>query len=200
MLRDNYQRNWVRVKDSKDDLAWLEAAGKWLAVYHKDPDCFRYLTHFMVVLIMRSYRKEVFSRLKQMVRPEHYEQAAKGNVMLCQAELNKVLTPESAARISCVNGDLTKTRSIEDLVSLIWGMDDQIRRDRWENLAFRIYCRGRLSWSRPPVGQRGEPAFTSWSSAILLLLTGYSLILAVLNLYRETIKKIPSGLRFTTGA
>src|SRR6267154_210565 len=63
ILRDSYRKNWAGVKHAKDDLSRLECAGTWLRLYRKT-ELEGFVIGFILVLLMRSYRKEVFSHLK----------------------------------------------------------------------------------------------------------------------------------------
>ena len=66
-----------------------------------------------------AYRKEVFAYLKPLVQPDLYKEAAKGEVVLCYAELQRLLTPESIANMHIVNCNRTRIQSIKDLVLLL---------------------------------------------------------------------------------
>jgi hypothetical protein len=137
MLRDVYRKNWLSVKTAKDDLSRLESAGKWLVLYRTERDALEFILEFIIQLILRSYRKEVFGYIKADIQPEYHKKALNGDVMLCYTELQSVLTPESVANLYIVDAKRTKIRSIEDLVKLLWGIDDQYIRDRWSNISFR---------------------------------------------------------------
>jgi hypothetical protein len=67
MLRDSYYKNRLLVVDAKDDLGRLEAAGRWLQLYSRHLAIREYVLNFIVLLLMRLYRKEVFCYLKDLV-------------------------------------------------------------------------------------------------------------------------------------
>ncbi|OBT60329.1 hypothetical protein VE03_10768, partial [Pseudogymnoascus sp. 23342-1-I1] len=102
MLRDSYRKNWREVKGAKGDLGRIEAAGRWLELYQADPSCLRYTVEFILVLLMRSYRKEVFRLVKGMVLPHAREAAAEGRIMLCLQDISAHLDPESVADLHVV--------------------------------------------------------------------------------------------------
>jgi hypothetical protein len=128
------------VVDAKDDLGRLEAAGRWLQLYSRHSAIREYVLNFIVLLLMRSYRKEVFRHLKDLVQPEHHKKAASGNIMLCQTSLEQHLVAEAVRNRHLVDPRRTKIKSIEELVRLLWGCgsEDEMRRDRWENAPFRV--------------------------------------------------------------
>ena len=64
MLRDVYRKNWLSVKTAKDDLSRLESTGKWLVLYRTERDALEFILEFIIQLILRLYRKEVFSYIK----------------------------------------------------------------------------------------------------------------------------------------
>lgn len=159
MLRDFYRKNWGRVKDSKDDYARIEAAGKWLGLYRTNQDCKDIIYALLLLWVMRAYRKEIFAYLKPQCQPELYKEAAKGEVVLCYTELRRLLTPESLANMHIVNCQRTKIRSIHDLVSLLWGIDDGRDRGRWENSSFRVLCRRAVEVVRQHCGPADADSF-----------------------------------------
>ena len=59
MLRENYRKNGLRVKDAKDDYARVEAAGQWLARYGSNPNYKGIILTLLLLLVIRAYRKEV---------------------------------------------------------------------------------------------------------------------------------------------
>jgi hypothetical protein len=83
ILRDLYYKNRLLVIDAKNNLGRLEAAGRWLQLYSRHLAIRKYVLNFIVLLLMRSYRKEVFRHLKDLVQPKHHKKAASGNIMLC---------------------------------------------------------------------------------------------------------------------
>jgi hypothetical protein len=139
ILRDSYRKNWAGVKHAKDDLSRLECAGTWLRLYRKT-ELEGFVIGFILVLLMRSYRKEVFSHLKPYILPTSAEQAANGDLMLCYSILKEhcptLFTDDNS--VSIVNVRRSKFKSPWLIASFIWGFDDQQRRDRWENAPFRV--------------------------------------------------------------
>lgn len=83
MLREKYRANWLNVKTAKDDLSRLETAGRWLALYHTNIECRSFILQFMIQLIMRSYRIEVFYHLKKDINNiKLYKKAINRNIYL----------------------------------------------------------------------------------------------------------------------
>ena len=80
--------------DSKDDLERVEAAGRWIELYWAIDDYQAIMIQFLLVLIMRSYRKEVFRYFKALFRPESREEAALGKIMLCPSSLDEHLVDD----------------------------------------------------------------------------------------------------------
>ena len=76
MLKDNYRKNWVQVKNTKVDLERIEAAGKWLAIYHSDPISKTFILQFIIIIIIQSYRKQIFTYLKPAIDPVYYIEAS----------------------------------------------------------------------------------------------------------------------------
>jgi hypothetical protein len=71
------------IKNAKDNLTRLKTAGQWLCLYKTQLLSEEYITQFLLILIMRSYYKEVFCHLKPLIRPKFYKKAAKKEIMLC---------------------------------------------------------------------------------------------------------------------
>ena len=91
---------------------------------------------------MRSYRKEVFRYLATMVSVERHPEAAKGQLMLCAASISSSFTNESLDEgLTVVDVRRTKIRRIRDLLELLWGLDDDMRRGSWVDAPFRVLCR-----------------------------------------------------------
>lgn len=137
MLRENYRKNGLQVKDAKDDYARVEAAGQWLRCYGSNQACRDIIFGFLIQLVMRAYRKEVYGHFKSQFREGLYPEAATGEIPLCATELQRLLTDEFMQNLCIVNGDRTKIQTIEALVSLLWDFNDQVKRGHWENIAFR---------------------------------------------------------------
>ena len=119
MLRENYWKNGLRVKDAKDDYARVKAAGRWLNHYGNSQDCRDIVFGFLILLIIRAYRKEVYAYLKPQFRKGLYQEAATGTIPLYSAELQRLLTIESMQNFHIVDRRRTKIRSIEALLSLL---------------------------------------------------------------------------------
>jgi hypothetical protein len=141
MLRDTYRRNWARVVDSKNDLERVEAAGQWIELYWAIDDCQAIVIQFLLVLIMRSYRKEVFRHFKALFRPESREEAALGKIMLCPSSLDEHLVDDWHTTIHLISPQRSLIRNIQDLLELLWGFNDRvIRAKSWSDAPFRVIC------------------------------------------------------------
>jgi hypothetical protein len=145
MLRDSYRKNWASVKDAKDDISRLEAANRWLLLYGEYDSCRRWITEFMVLLLMQAYRRYCFGCLKSVIRPEHYQAALQGEFMFCSTDISRLIGPEAFQNIHLVHPDRVQNNSthssIHSLLVLIWGVDPNIYRARWEHAPFRLLCR-----------------------------------------------------------
>jgi len=142
MLRDNYRRNALQVKNAKHDYARLEAAGQWLATYRDSENCLFMIFQFMIWLIIRAFRKEVWSHFKPQIYEYMYQEAEKGQLPLCEKSIQLLFTDEARAKMKVVTSARIKTKSIKLLVSRLWGIRDQNQNQRgpWENIPFRVLC------------------------------------------------------------
>ena len=158
MLQDTYRKNWARVKDTKDDFGRLEAAGKWLSFYQKHPASKEFLLQFMILIVLRAYRKEVFNFIKAHITQLAISAASRGEITFCQHEIRRILVPDSLD-IHIVNSKRSSIHSVTDLVKLLWGFDDGQRRDRWGSASFRLLCQRAISLVRQWCGQSESDAF-----------------------------------------
>jgi hypothetical protein len=160
MLRDTYRRNWARVVDSKNDLERVEAAGRWIELYWAIGACQALVIQFLLVLIMRSYRKEVFRYFKALFRPESGEEAALGKIMLCPSSLEEHLVDDWYTTIHLVSPKRSLIRNIQDLLELLWGFDDGIIRAKsWRDAPFRVICQRACELITTHVGSQAATDF-----------------------------------------
>ena len=146
MLRDTYRKHGALVRDSKDDYRKVEAAGQWMSCYWQVPECRSFIIQFLLVLIMRSYRKEVFRYFKDLFESDDRTQkaAAEGKIMFCQASFQECFVDGWEQKIHLVNPKKVQTRNIQDLLELLWGFNDGIDRRSWSDAPFRtIFWRAR---------------------------------------------------------
>jgi hypothetical protein len=157
MLRDTYRKNWERVRESKDDYVRIEGAGQWIERYWAVDQYREYITQFLLVMIMRSYRREVFRYYKYLFRPESYKQAREGLIMLCPASTREHFIDDTA--IHLVDPRRIQVKNIQDLLELLWGFDNGINRSSWEDAPFRVLCRRACELIAASLGARKSAEF-----------------------------------------
>jgi hypothetical protein len=143
-MRDEYRKNWKVVVNSKNDYTRIEAADQWLARFGDADECCDYIEIFMLIHIMRAYRKEVFKHISHLVKPESREEAESGKILLCESWIREHFVDDWEANISIININRTKIRTIQDLVELLWGFGDSIERGSWDKAPFRTFCQRAL--------------------------------------------------------
>jgi hypothetical protein len=107
MQYNTYRKSWAAVRDAKDDLGRVKAAGGWLRLYYEDLVCRDYII------------KEIFCYLKDMVLPKHQEAASQRKIMLCIVSLYEHLDIPDPKDLDKVISRLTKTPTTMDLVAFI---------------------------------------------------------------------------------
>ena len=155
-LWDTYQRRWPAVKDAKDDLKKFEVLGLWLSLYRTSEDLCSQVLGLMMGLLYQVFRKDFFLSIKDLVDPKYVEDAVAGKIMLCSDALNQVLTPYASRYgwegLEIKYPDRTKVQSLQDLVDLLWDLDDGQERGRWEKYAYRVLYKRALELCRQHLG------------------------------------------------
>jgi hypothetical protein len=82
ILHEYYRRNWYSIRDTKDDIACIEIAGKWLRAYHYSKPLEEFIIGFFTIHLIKLYRKYIFQQLKFPVKEEYKEQAQRGEIYL----------------------------------------------------------------------------------------------------------------------
>ena len=157
-MRDEYRRNWKDVKDSKDDYAKVSAARRWLELYGDARECESYIRKFLLVLIMRSYRKYVFKTIKKLIRPESYEQASSGRIGFCSESFREHFIDDWSNEIHVIDPRRGKLKKISDVLELLWGFDNQLRKG-WEDAPFRVFARQAVESFRQKFGRLESERF-----------------------------------------
>ncbi len=149
-LRDTHRKNWVSIKHAKDDLKQLEVIGQWLNLYQSEHHQW-FLFRMIIALVLRQFRKNVFSLIKSDILPEYQEAALAGKVMLCWTSLQNVLVDQGgvclwgkSTRISVIRANRSKIRTVKEITDLLWNFDDGAERRRWEHYGYRAICQRAL--------------------------------------------------------
>jgi hypothetical protein len=92
----------------------------------------------MIVLIMRAYRKYVFTYFIDLVRPAHQDLARQGRIMLNQVSFRQYFVGDWEEGISIVNPKQTKLKTIREVLGFLWGFDAESKRGPWRDAPFRV--------------------------------------------------------------
>jgi hypothetical protein len=180
-LYDSYRQRWLAVRDAKDDLKKLEVIGHWLGLYGSyEGICSRILS-FMVHFLHQVFRKDFFRSIQELVRAEKVEEALSGRVMLCWDSLAEVLraeedvaeegeAPTQLKGLWLQYTDRTKVRTLQDIVDLLWDIDDGQERGRWEKYTYRILYKRARELVRLHVGRSYEVKVHEFSKRQFVLL------------------------------
>lgn len=143
MLQTFYRTHGPKITESKNDLKRLETALRWLDRYGDVACCSKFIQDFILILIMRAYRRDVYQATKSvLIDPK---KSARQLAPLIPINLESQFQPEldllrlgEDSTIHMVTPFQTRFKKVEDSLAFIWGFNDDQRRDRWEDIPFRM--------------------------------------------------------------
>jgi hypothetical protein len=142
-LYDTYRKRWATVKDVKDAWKRLELIDGRLGMYYTNRQLRDLIIEFLLTIVVRQFRKDVFQAIKDDLQPECRDDALAGKIMLCKTSLEAVLLPSRAGeqrhQIYPVFANRAKIRSVQRLADFLWDFDDGHQRTQWANRAYRQY-------------------------------------------------------------
>ena len=92
-MAEAYRKRWREVKEVTDDFLKVDRIGRWLEAYGKCRKIRDYLLHFLVQICVGHFRKDVLGSIKSSIREEYRVAAIRGEFMLCQHDLSRILEP-----------------------------------------------------------------------------------------------------------
>lgn len=175
-LYDSYRRQWRGVKDAKDDVKKLEVIGRWLELYASNEELCSEILTFMIGFLHRAFRKDFFHSIKDLLVPDRARGALDGKVMLCWDSIIEVVHVEDSHSggilikgMDLRHPDRTKTRTLEQLINILWDSDDGTERGRWEKYSYRVLYEQARQLVRQHVSKSGEASFHEFSKQQFVL-------------------------------
>jgi len=93
----------------------------------------------MVFLCLKSYRKCVFARFTEELRPEYRLKALAGEIPLCKPDIERVLEVSSVCYIA--TGNRMARKNVPSVLSFLWDVEDGVKRRGWDDIEYRTLVR-----------------------------------------------------------
>lgn len=143
-MAEAYQVRWQAVRESKDDFVRLDTIASWLRQYQSSEPVCKLLTDGLIWLCVRHFRKDVLASIKKSIRAEYQEDAMKGNITLCKANLDLILEAEDGEEESTTPqyrlaaGNNLAYKNLTLFTDFLWDFDDKQTRKHWDNKSYRM--------------------------------------------------------------
>ena len=137
VLRGQYLRRGGEVQAFFDLTKRLDLALGWLIKHrNKDVICNR-MVSWMVYICLQQFRKDVLHAVSTEVVPEHQEEVLKAEHPFCYEYFQNVMINGCYL----ISGNKTDFKQVADLGFFLFGSDDGLVREHWENRPFRVLFR-----------------------------------------------------------
>ncbi|KAH6974708.1 hypothetical protein EDB80DRAFT_768800 [Ilyonectria destructans] len=137
-MQTAYHARYRQVRDVRIDFIRVDKARQWMQDFSAVPSCLELLEKYLRQLCLCAFRKDVFTHIKSVLRPEHIEAALSGEVPLCYDSVDKVLI-ERHRPPQLAYGHRLAVKNIDVLFAWLWEWKDgQFERKGWNDKPYRM--------------------------------------------------------------
>ncbi|KAH7109785.1 hypothetical protein EDB81DRAFT_849298 [Dactylonectria macrodidyma] len=137
-MQTAYHARYRQVRDVRVDFIRVDKARQWMQDFSAVPSCLELLEKYLRQLCLCAFRKDVFTHIKSVLRPEHMEAALSGEVPLCYDSVDKVLI-ERHRPPQLAYGHRLAVKNIDVLFAWLWEWKDgQFERKGWNDKPYRM--------------------------------------------------------------
>lgn len=135
-----YRKRWREVKEVTDDFLTIEQIDRWLGMYQTCGRIRRWLLNWLVQICIGHFRKDVLGSIKSSIREECRGAAIRGEFMLCQHDLRRILQPDEHGRqeVWLVRGNKMAFKQLGAFVDFLWDYNDGWERKHWDSKGYRV--------------------------------------------------------------
>jgi hypothetical protein len=111
---------------------------QWMTEFSSIPTCQDYLQKYLRQLCLRAFRKDVFTQIKALLKPESATAALAGNIPLCRPSLEDALQ-ERFRPPPITSGNRMAVKHINVLFTWLWEWwDGRFEQKGWDHKPYRL--------------------------------------------------------------
>src|SRR6266480_5127431 len=156
ILRRQYLKQGGSERDFLATTRRLEIALDWLAEYHRNEVIWKRIIKWITHICLQQFRINVLTTVASEIQPEYREEALKGIQPFCFEYLDRIMT----SGVHLVSGNRCMYKDVNELVAFLFGYDDGLVRNHWEDRPFRkLYQRAITAIGLMPGGLKLQQVF-----------------------------------------
>ncbi|KAB8239978.1 hypothetical protein BDV35DRAFT_386193 [Aspergillus flavus] len=158
-----YRARYAQVRDVRQDFLRINQIHRWMEEFSAVPRCLELLEDLLQQLCLCIFRKDVFTHVQHLLRPEHVARTLAGEVPLCWSSVGPILI-ESAQPPVLLQGNRVAVKSIDTLYAWLWEWKDgQYDRHGWKDKPYRMVYRQGYEIIQQI---RGQAQARAWKQAV----------------------------------
>ncbi|KAE8334165.1 hypothetical protein BDV24DRAFT_170482 [Aspergillus arachidicola] len=91
-LQAVYRARYAKVRDVRQDFLRINQIHRWMEEFSAVPRCLELLEDLLQQLCLCIFRKDVFTHVQHLLRPEHAARSLAGEVPLCWSSVEPIDT------------------------------------------------------------------------------------------------------------
>ncbi|KAE8371006.1 hypothetical protein BDV26DRAFT_299204 [Aspergillus bertholletiae] len=140
-LQAAYRARYAQVRDVRQDFLRIIQIHRWMEEFSAVLCCLELLEDLLQQLCLCIFRKDVFTHVQHLLRPEHVARALAGEVPLYWSSVEPILI-ESVQPPVLLQGNRVAVKSIDTLYAWLWEWKDgQYDRHGWKDKPYRMVYR-----------------------------------------------------------
>jgi hypothetical protein len=137
-MQQAYHARYGQIRDVREDFIRISKIEQWIQQFEGIPTCQSFLEDVLLQICLRTFRKDVFHQIKDLIRKKYREEALAGKVALCWPSVDRILRP-AFRPAALVSGKRLAVQSIDVLFAWLWGWkDNQFQRNHWNDKPYRL--------------------------------------------------------------
>ncbi|EAU29224.1 predicted protein, partial [Aspergillus terreus NIH2624] len=137
-LQAAYHARYSQVRDVRTDFIRISQIHQWMTEFSSIPTCQDYLQKYLRQLCLRAFRKDVFTQIKRLLKPESVTVALAGETPLCWPSLEGALQAQHCPPY-IASGNRMAVKHINVLFTWLWEWrDGRFERKGWDHKPYRL--------------------------------------------------------------
>ncbi|EAU29404.1 predicted protein [Aspergillus terreus NIH2624] len=137
-LQAAYHARYPQVRDVRTDFIRISQIHQWMTEFSSIPTCQDYLQKYLRQLCLRAFRKDVFTQIKRLLKPESVTVALAGETPLCWPSLEGALQAQHCPPY-IASGNRMAVKHINVLFTWLWEWrDGRFERKGWDHKPYRL--------------------------------------------------------------
>lgn len=136
-LQGAYLRRGKQARDFFDVSRQLELALDWIGTHRSNERVCERMVSWMVHICLRQFRIDVMNAVKAEIEVDEQEEALDGEKGFCYEYIDEVMV----AGCYLMSGNKTEFKQVNDLARFLFGVEDGLVREHWDDRPFRALYR-----------------------------------------------------------